>query len=237
MSSEDNGPDDTEQTGGQGDQPQGESPQGGQPQGSQPQGGAPQGGQPQGGQPQGGQPQGAPPQGGQPAGGYQQGRAPRGESVGDIFSKPSTLEQIKVTVAVFALAGVAVGFAGFITASQLSSGSGQFSTDYGPYAVAAILAVGPLLAVPLGLRVIDALATTVPDQQAFATAAVGALAGNIVMQLIAYVFTLIGSDVLDDAIEFGDMFIIAIVGGIGAAIAAAGVGYVLLNLGGGGQRA
>lgn len=251
MSSEDNGPDDTEQGGGQADQPQGgqDQPPGGQPQGGQPRGGQstggqPQGGQPAGGQPQGGQPpagqpagqpQGAPPQGGQPAGGYQQG--PPGESIGDIFSKPTTVDQIKMTVAVFALAGVAVGFAGFIIGSQISFGGGQFSSgsDYGSFAVAAAMVAGPLLAVPLSLRVVDAIGSSEPDEQVFATAAVSGLAGNIVLQLIAYIFTLVGSDQLDNLIEFGDMFIVAIVGGIGAAIAAAGVCWAVLNLSSGQQ--
>lgn len=249
MSSEDNGPDREESgDGGQGGQPRGGQPQGGQTppgqgqQGGQPQGG--QGGQPQGGQPPGGQPQGQPaggqPQGqpaagqpqGQPGAGYQQGGYQ--ESVTDIFSKPTTMEQIKMTVVFYALAGVAIGFAGFITGTQVSVGGGFGSSQsLGYVAAMAAMLSGPILSVPFALRIVDALQGVEAEQQIFATAAASTFAGTLVVTFLSYMFTLIGTDNMDDVVEFGDMFIIAIVAGIGSALAAAGVGYAVFNLGSG----
>lgn len=85
---------------------QGDGSQSGQPEGGQPQGVQQQNGQPQGGH---GQPQGrqAPPQGGQPQG--QPAPAQTGPSVGDIFSRPDTMTEIKVGIAVFAMIGAGLG--------------------------------------------------------------------------------------------------------------------------------
>jgi len=228
MSSEDNGPDGNEQDGGQGGQPTGGQgqPAGGQPAGGQPQGGQPAGGQPAGGQPA-GQAQGPPPQGGQAAGGYQQGRAPAGQSVGDIFSKPSTMNQIQAGIVFYALAGLGTAIGGFLFVNQYVSGQGFGAQSFGAFTVfSAAFILGPLLAVPVGFRIVDGLAGAEQDSQIYATAAVATLVGNIVFMLL---FRIVIALELNGDIQFGELLISSIGGGIGAAIVAAGVAYLVLN--------
>ncbi|MFB6086968.1 MAG: hypothetical protein ABEJ85_00480 [Haloarculaceae archaeon] len=251
MSSEENGPDEgedqqglggQEQNGGQGQpqggqqggQPQGGQAQGGQSQGGQ-QGGQPtsgqgQGGQPQGGQPQAGQgqPQGGQPQaagGGQPQSGYQQGGAqpvPQ-ESIGDIFSKPNTVDEMKTLLLLYAAMGVGVGIAVAIYINQASQAVGGGS-------LVVPLIAGPLIAAGFGLHSAESLADE-SDELVYATVSVGCYAGNLVMGILGTLLAIIaiGQGAGD---VFSTALVISLIGGIGAAIAAVGGVYAANNFNG-----
>lgn len=164
------GSDGQQGAGNQGGQPQGGQPAGGQPQGGQPQGGQPAGGQPQGGQPAGGQPQaGAPPQGG-----YQQG-----PGVGDIFSMPETMDEIKTGVVIFGAIGVGILFAAALAPLLGAEGAVGASSM-----VAASLVLGPAIGAGLALRQADEL-DDLASNLVYATAASTAAIGTLVLGVLA----------------------------------------------------
>lgn len=234
-----------------GDGSQGDQPQGGQG-GSQPQGN--QGdGQAQGGQAPGGQAGGQPPQGGQPAqgqppqdqpaqGGAQpQGQAPQGQaqrapvntgpSIGDIFSRNDTLDQIKLGVVMYALVGFGLGLPMFGIGSAFTSGSGgSLSSSIGAgFAVlgtiAAPFAISSVLALLVGRSIGDEL-DDVMDNLVFATAGVTTAAGTIVAYFIAIIMLGLGTG----NISFNNLILPIILGAIGSAIIAAGSIWAEENL-------
>lgn len=188
-------------------------------------------GRPQGGQPQGGQPQGQPqsgPGGGQPA------PAQAGPGIGDVFNRQDTLSEIKLGVASYAVVGVGLGL-GILLTGLLSD-----TTDPG-YFVALITFLGtfalpPLVGVVVALRQADTL-TGPPENLRLATAGVTGAAGGFVMLLIVSIFAAIGLDTgsggasLGSAPGIGDIFLPAIFISIAAGVTAAGVVWVLGNLG------
>lgn len=187
------------------------------------------GGQPHGGQaaPQGGAVSGAGP------GGYQQPAA-QGESIADIFSKPRTLAQIKSAVAYYAAVGVGVGVSLLFTA--LIFGGGGFAGNMITAIVAfagfvAAVAIGPALGGPLGFYVADQLGDEEKAEHVYATASVGALGGHIVMVLVVAVFLMIGlaGGGGGAGFEFLRALIPIVIGGFGAAIAAAGGAFASLT--------
>jgi hypothetical protein len=200
---------------------------GGQPQGAGGAGvGAGAGAPPQGGQPQGQQ---GPPQGGQPQGGYQQGGARQpvqtGPSVGDIFSRPDTKDEIVSGVVVYAMVGLGV----FLAAFLVPLGANVF---YMATMLAGALALGPTLAVILADRQDDEL-SDVPDNLVYANVAVTALAGTLVFGFLAAFGGAIGNSVGSSGIATagsfaaGDYILAVILVSIAAAVAAAAV--VALN--------
>ena len=187
------------------------------------------GGQPQGaaGQPQ-GQPQGQP-AAQQPQGGYQQG-GPRqpvktGPSVGDIFSRPDTKDEIVSGVVVYAMVGLGI----FLAAFLVPLGANVF---YMATMLAGALALGPTLAVILAGRQDEEL-SDVPDTLVYANVAVTALAGTLAFGFLAAIGGAIGDSVGSSAVATGggfapgDYILAAILVSIAAAVAAAAV--VALN--------
>jgi hypothetical protein len=205
---------------------------GGQPQG-QPQGQPAQGGAAgapggaAGGQPQ-GQQQGQP-AAQQPQGGYQQGggRQPvqTGPSVGDIFSRPDTKDEIISGVVIYAMVGLGI----FLAAFLVPLGANVF---YMATMLAGALALGPTLAVILADRQDEELAD-VPDNLVYANVAVTALAGTLVFGFLGAFGGAIGNSVGTSGIAAagsfgaGDYILAAILVSIAAAVAA--VVVVALN--------
>jgi hypothetical protein len=238
-------PNDESGDGSQGDQSQGgqggNQPQGnqgdGQAQGGQAPGGqAPSGqagGQPPQGQPQSGQPaqgqapQGQPAQGGaQPQGQAPQGQAQRapvdtGPSVGDIFSRNDTLDQIKLGVVMYAIVGFGLGLGLFGIGNAFSGGSGTaaaFASGLAIFgSIGAPLAIGPLLAYFIGGEIGNELAD-VEDNLVFATAGVTALGGSIVAFFLSWIMLGLGAG----SVSFNNIILPIILSGIGAAIVAVG---------------
>ena len=221
-----------------GDGSQGEQPQGGQPQSGQSAGGQSPGGQPTGGQPQGGQapqgqaaggpPQGQPPQGQAPQGGTQpQGQAPQGQtqrapvntgpSVGDIFSRKDTLDQIKLGVVLYAIVGFGMGLGlfGLGTAfSNPSSLSGAFQAAgiiAGGFAIP--IAVSAVMGALIGRQQSEEL-SDVEETLVFATAGVTSAVGALVVYILSILLLGLGSG----NISFNNMIIPMITTALGAAV-------------------
>jgi hypothetical protein len=194
------------------------------PQGQQ---GPPQGGRPQGQQ---GPPQGGQPPGQQPQGGYQQGGARQpvqtGPSVGDIFSRPDTKEEMISGVVLYAMLGVGL----FVAAFLIPLATSVFTMSLMLFGA---LALGPLLAVVLADRQDEAL-DSVPDALVYATAAVTAIGGTIAYGIIAAVGGAIGDSVgsggggvITAGFSPGDYILGALLVAIAGAVAA--VALVALN--------
>ncbi len=199
-----------------GDGSQGEQPEGGQPPGGQsPQGQATGG---QGTQPPGGaQPQRQPPQGN-----YQ-----TGPSIGDIFSRADTLDQIKLGVVLYAIAGFGIGLGMFGLGSAFTSGSvtsitgamAIFGTIGAPMAISAVLAL-------LVGRAVNEELTDIPENLVFATAAVTTAIGTIVTYFLAIVLLGLGTG----SINFDNLVLPIILAAIGSAVIAVGTIWADENL-------
>lgn len=201
---------------------------GGQAQGGQPQGGqagsGQAGGQAGGGQAQGGQHGHAQ---GQPQGGYQgQQQVQTGPSVGDIFSRPDTMSQIKLGVVLFALVGVGAGLALFGVGNSFApsgGGGGGFAgalagAVLGPAMLVVPIAFSVVVAVFLGFRQEEALEDT-PDNLVYATAAVTSAIGALVAFLISWILGGLGVG----NVSFNGVFVPMLMTAIGAAVVAAGI--------------
>lgn len=186
---------------------------------SQPQG-QPQN-QPQG-QPRGagGQPQGQP-AAQQPQGGYQQGGARQpvqtGPSVGDIFSRPDTKDEIISGVVVYAMVGLGLLLAAFL----VPLGTGVF---YMAAMLAGALALGPTLAVILANRQDDEL-SDVPNALVYASTAVTALGGTLAFGILAGIGGALGDSLGSSgfgaaSFSAGDYILATILVAIAAAIVA-----------------
>lgn len=206
--------------------PQGENaaktPPGGP--GGQPQGGA---GAP-GGAP-GGQPQGQPPVQQQQRG-YQGGaRQPvqTGPSVGDIFSRLDTKNEMKVGIAVFTLIGVG---AGLVTILSGVTAGGGFGFGFGVLIAVGSLAVTPALGGLFGLRQADNLEDT-PDTLTYATAAVTGAAGTVLLGIIVVIAAAIASPVGGGGGGgAGPLFLALIFAAIGSGVAGAGASWAAGSL-------
>lgn len=196
----------------------------GQSTGGQSQGGRQSGGQAQGGQAPGGQAGGGQAPAGQAAGGQYGGQQPQyntGPGVGDIFSLPETMAEIKFGLVAFGLVGLGSGL-GLLGISAGMGGSG-----FGA-AMAAIGAISSLMAVPIaicsvlayviGVRQSDKLESQ-PGNIAYATAAVTSGLGSIVAFLLAALLTMAGAG----AFGFGGVLLPLIMTAVGAAVISAGV--------------
>jgi len=201
--------------GGRGGQPQGQA--GGQPAQGQPQAGAPQG------QPQGQRPQGQAPQGQAPQGQAQRAPVNTGPSIGDIFSRKDTLDQIKLGVVMYAIVGFGLGLPMFGLGSAFTSGSGgSVAASLGAGfailgTIGAPLAVSAVLALLIGRSIGDEL-DDVMDNLVFATAGVTTAAGTIVAYFIAIIMLGLGTG----NISFNNLILPIILGAIGSAVIAAG---------------
>jgi hypothetical protein len=144
-----------------------------------------------------------------------------GPSVGDIFSRTDTLDQIKLGVVMYAIVGFGVGLALFGIGNAFSGGSGlagAFTSGIAIFgSIGAPLAINPLLAYFIGGEIGDEL-TDVEDTLVFATAGVTALAGSIVAFFLSWVMLGLGAG----AVSFNNLILPIILSGIGAAIIAVG---------------
>ena len=212
--------------GGQGGQPQG-GQSGGQPGQGQPRGGAPQG-QPQG-QPQGGaQPQGQPAQGQAPQGQAQRAPVNTGPSVGDIFSRKYTLDQIKLGVVMYAIVGFGIGL-GMFGIGNAFTGSSGLAGIAGGFAVlgtiGAPIAVSSALAFIIGRNIGEEL-EDVMDNLVFATAGVTTAAGTVVTYFLAIIMLGLGTG----NISFNNLILPIVLGALGSAVIAVGAIWTEKNL-------
>ncbi|WP_159900717.1 hypothetical protein [Salinirussus salinus] len=228
---------DSEEDSADGQPPEGEAGEPPQQEGgagqSQPQGQPPgAGGQPQGGA--GGQPQGQP-AAQQPQGGYQQGGARQpvqtGPSVGDIFSRLDTKNEMKVGIAAFTLIGVG---AGLVTILSGLTSQGGLGFGFGVLIAVGSLAVTPALGGLFGLRQSDNLDDT-PDTLAYATAAVTGAAGTVLLGIIVVIASAIAAGGGGGGGGAGQLFLALIFAAIGSAVAGAGTAWGARNLPSDGQ--
>ena len=193
-----------------------------------------------GGQPPNNQPQGGQPQGGQYPGGQQQqyrgGRGPpqqAGTGVGDIFNREDTKDQIKQGIVLFAAIGVGLGLIiilGDALADQRIAGWSS----------------GPLLASLITVLVAqnhtDALAG-VEDSLAYATPAVTAAAGTLVISVLTWLSAeIVSEDTTSTGFgeievssplappDIGDAFLAWVVAAIGVAVIAVIIVFADRNL-------
>ena len=137
--------------------------------------------------------------------------------MGDIFNRDDTKDEVKIGVVLFALVGVGLGV-GVLLADVFEDFMFFESLFH-----AIILA--PLIAVLVGQRTSERL-EDVPDNLAFGTAGITALAGTVVFGLLVWLF----AEIIEDGGDLGDMLLPVIGVGIGAAIAAVGMVWVSRNL-------
>lgn len=214
---------DSEEDSADGQPPEGEASEPPQQEGgtgqSQPQG------QPRG---AGGQPQGQP-AAQQPQGGYQQGGARQpvqtGPSVGDIFSRLDTKNEIKVGIAAFTLIGVG---AGLVTILSGLTSQGGLGFGFGVLIAVGSLAVTPALGGLFGLRQSDNLNDT-PDTLTYATAAVTGAAGTVLLGIIVVIASAIAAGGGGGG-GAGQLFVALIFAAIGSAVAGAGTAWAERNL-------
>ncbi|MEF8908495.1 MAG: hypothetical protein V5A13_11580, partial [Haloarculaceae archaeon] len=141
-----------------------------------------------------------------------------GPSVGDIFSRPDTKDEIVSGVVVYAMVGLGI----FLAAFLVPLGANVF---YMATMLAGALALGPTLAVILADRQ-DGELSDVPDNLVYANVAVTALAGTLVFGFLAgfggAIGNSVGSSGIATAASFapGDYILAAILVSIAAAIAA-----------------
>jgi len=135
----------------------------------------------------------------------------------DIFNRDDTKDELKIGVVLFSLVGLGLGL-GMLLADIFEEGvlTNQTAGIY----------LAPLLAIIVAQRISDVL-TDLPDNLALGTAAVTALAGTVVLGLIAWIFNEI---TFDATFDLGD-FLLPLIGmAIGAAVVGAGMVWVNRNL-------
>lgn len=157
-------------------------------------------GQAQGGQPQqapAGQPQQAP--AGQQSGNAHHGAHGTGGGITDVFKRPDVQQQLKATVAYFAVTGVGLGLTGYLILDQLlsamtgSSGEsaqvggslmgGMFTMIFIVIALIVVLLLGPVLAAVVSSRLSGALDLNGSDM--YAVSGVGSYLGYVAMVILA----------------------------------------------------
>ena len=143
-----------------------------------------------------------------------------GPSMGDIFNRTDTKNEIKIGVVFFALVGLGLGLGAFV-AQALES-------DF-EFLAMELLTIGlilpSLVAVLIAQRQSNALGD-LPDNLAFGTAGVTALAGTLVLGLVLWLF----GEMIDDFGDLGDILLPLVGLGIGAAAVSVGMIWVMRNL-------
>lgn len=172
------------------------------------------------------------PQGGQPAGGQpgQEQAYRRGPGVGDIFSIPETVNEMKVGLALNVLIGVGLAFVALgLSTLQTGFGSGVGGLVGGGLAMSGPLLLAPLIGVVLGLRQAEVLDDQ-PGNVLYANALVTTVVGTFLLMLISLVLGSIiaGGGNLGDAI--GQMLVPFLISAIGAGVVAAGSVWVDTNV-------
>lgn len=169
-------------------------------------------------QAQGGQPQ------GQPAG---QQAYRQGPGVGDIFSIPETVNEMKIGVALNVLLAVGLAIAGLGLSMQQTSGFGA-ATGLAMLSTGAVV-LAPLVGVVLGLRQAEILDDQ-PGNVLYANALVTSVVGTFLLMLVSLVLIsiIVGSGNLGNAI--GQMLVPYVVTAIGAGVVAAGSVWVEQNV-------
>jgi len=119
---------------------------------------------------------------GQAPGGYQ-----RGPSVGDIFSMPDTMDEMKLGVGIFTAIGVGVAIAAILM--SLFQGAG--GAVIGGILLIGSMALGPGIGALLGLRQDDELEDQ-PDTIVSANAGVTTAIGTIVLGLVGAIGVTVG---------------------------------------------
>lgn len=151
-----------------------------------------------------------------------------GPSVTDIFSRPDTQQAMKTVISTFAIIGVGAGIAGYALLSKFMGGdnlsSGLLGGVLALAALSAIAITGPGIAGVLTLAVDNGL-DDLADNLRYATAAVNGLGGFFVYALLAAIILGMkaNSGKGEAIIEIGDLITTFVFGGVGAAIASAGV--------------
>lgn len=178
----------------------------------------------------GGQGQGDQPQGGQAQAGGQQAYR-QGPGVGDIFSIPETVNEMKIGIALNVLLAVGLAFAalGMSTLQTGGFGGGFGGFFGGATAITGPLILAPLVGVVLGLRQAEILDDQ-PGNILYANALATTLVGTFVLMLLAMILgTLIaGGGNLGNAI--GQMLVPYLISAVGAGVVAAGAVWVDQNV-------
>lgn len=174
------------------------------------------------------QPQAEQPAGGQPG---QEQAYRRGPGVGDIFSIPETVTEMKVGLALNVLISVGLAFVALgVSTLQTGFGSGVGGAVGGGLAVfSGPLVLAPLIAVVIGLRQAEVLENQ-PGNILYANALVTTVVGTFLMMLLTLILGSIiaGSGNLGDAI--GQMLLPFVISAIGAGLVAAGAVWVDTNV-------
>lgn len=143
-----------------------------------------------------------------------------GPSMGDIFNRTDTKNEIKIGVVFFALVGLGLGLGAFV-AQALESDFERMAME--------LLMVGlilpSLVAVLIAQRQSSELGD-LPDNLAFGTAGVTALAGTLVLGLLIWLF----GEMIADFGDLGDILLPLVGLGIGAAAVSVGMIWVMRNL-------
>ena len=186
------------------DEPGDRSGEGGQGGGNGPAGG---------GQPAGGPPQGAGAPQGQPAGGYQ-----RGPGVGDIFSMPETMDEIKLGVGLYTAIGLGVAVAAIL----MSLLQGVGGAVIGGILLIGSMALGPGIGAILALRQDEELEDQ-PDNIVYANAGATTAIGTIVLGIIGGIGVTVGGQLASPGMGGGGM-------GGGMSVGTSGIGNLILPL-------
>jgi len=216
---------------GRGGKPRGQGGQGGRPSAGQAGSGSGQGSQPQGG-PSGGGPrgsargQGAGP-GAQPGGQYQGTRQPvqRRPTLGDIFSMPETMDQLKVGVATYLAIGVGLFLAAVLAALVNAGVTGSV--------VSGSLGLAPVVAALLALRQREHITEATAEQRhatGGVTAAVGTLAMGILAGLGGTIANSLASPFSAVALGLGDLVVPLFVVTVAAAATAVVLSVLVTTL-------
>lgn len=139
-------------------------------------------------------------------------------NVGDVFSNPATLTQIKTVVTLFGVMGFTLGVTGFVLVNQFAT-FGSSNPGIGLSALGVPMVIGTVVATLLGHQVGQSLVGE-PDEFAFATAGVACMAGNGIMVLIAVVLSSFGSGFV--GLDVVRVIAVIVVGSVAAGLAGAG---------------
>lgn len=174
------------------------------------------------------QPQDGQPEAGQAAGAAGQPAYRTGPGVGDIFSIPETVNEMKIGILLNVLIAIGIGFVALGLSTQSGGGVGGFFGAGGIGTMSGLI-LTPLVGAVIGLR----QAATIDDQPGnvlYANAVVTTLVGTFLLMLIAMVLSLLiaGSSNLGQAL--GNAILPFLIGAIGAALVAAGAVWADVNV-------
>lgn len=154
-----------------------------------------------------------------------------GPGIGDIFSIPETVNEMKVGLALNVLVAIGIAFVSLGVSTASMGALGGFGGSGGASALATMipLVLAPLVGAVLGLRQADVLDDQ-PGNVLYANAIVTTVVGTFLLMLIAMILGLViaGAGNLGQAISNAILpFVIA---AIGAGIVAAGAVWVENNV-------